>query len=139
VIPRPYDTFETLAQQYLRIEQIRFGARLQVDVEVAPDADDVPVPPLIVQPLVENAVRHGIATMLAGGVNRGTAARVGSRAVVVVTNPRDPDGGRRGTGFGLEIVRRRLARSFGDDAALAVEPSEDGYRTTLTMPVEEAR
>ena len=58
-------------------------------------------------------------------------------AVIVVTNPRDPDGGRRGTGFGLDIVRRRLARSFGDAAALVTEPSDVGYRATMTLPVEE--
>jgi LytS/YehU family sensor histidine kinase len=108
-------------------------------VDVAPGAEALLVPPLIVQPLVENAVRHGIATLIEGGVVSLSAARAGDRAVVTVVNPRDPDGGRRGTGFGLDIVRRRLARSFGGAAALAIEPSGDGYRVTMTMPVEDAR
>jgi hypothetical protein len=126
-----------LATQYLDIEQVRFGSRLDVDVSVAPDAEAVPVPPLIVQPLVENAVRHGIATLIDGGCISLSASVVGQRAVVVVANPRDPDGGRPGTGFGLNIVRQRLARSFGDSAALAVQPDATSYRVTITMPIED--
>lgn len=126
-----------LATQYLQIEQVRFGSRLGVEVSVAPDAADVPVPPLIVQPLVENAVRHGIATLIDGGVIGLSAAVAGTRVVVTVTNPRDPDARRRGSGFGLDIVRRRLARSFGNAAALAVAPGETSFRVTLTLPMEE--
>ena len=96
----------------------------------------MPVPPLILQPLVENAVRHGVATRLDGGLIEIAASRAGERAVVVVTNPRDPDLGRPGTGFGLEIVRRRLTATFGDRAALAIEPLPESYRVVVTMPVE---
>jgi hypothetical protein len=127
-----------LAEQYLRIEQIRFGQRLDVRTEVRPPSDRVPVPPLLLQPLVENAVRHGVATRLEGGRIEIVAHQAGPRAVVTVTNPRDEDGSRRGTGFGLDIVRRRLRASFGDDAAIAVEPSADGYRVTLTLPIEDS-
>ena len=127
-----------LAEQYLRVEHVRFGARLTLRVAVAPDAAPVPVPPLILQPLVENAVRHGIATCLDGGTIEIAADRIGARAVVSITNPRDADGGRRGTGFGLDIVRKRLAASFGDAAALAIEPSPERYKVSLTIPVEEA-
>jgi sensor histidine kinase YesM len=127
-----------LAEQYLSVEHVRFGSRLTVRVSVAASAADVPVPPLILQPLVENAVRHGIATMLDGGIIEVTAERAGARAVVTVVNPRDPDGGRRGTGLGLDIVRRRLAATFGDQAALSAEPHPDSYRVTITVPIEEA-
>ena len=127
-----------LAEQYLRIEQVRFGRRLGVRSSVTADAGAVAVPPLILQPLVENAVRHGIATRLDGGTIVIEASLAGERAVIIVTNPRDAGGGRRGTGFGLEIVRRRLAASFGDRAALAIEPAPEGYRVSLTIPVEEA-
>lgn len=127
-----------LAVQYLRIEQVRFGARLEVVTEVEPGCESVPVPPLILQPLVENAVRHGIATRLEGGTVEVRARRAGPIAVLVVGNPRDPDGGRRGTGFGLDIVRRRLSGSFGTHAALAIEPSPEAYQVTVTLPVEEA-
>jgi LytS/YehU family sensor histidine kinase len=127
-----------LAEQYLKIEQVRFGRRLGVRSSVAADAGAVAVPPLILQPLVENAVRHGIATRLDGGTIEIEASRAGERAVIIVSNPRDADGSRRGTGFGLEIVRRRLAASFGDRAALAIEPAPEAYRVSLTIPIEEA-
>ncbi len=127
-----------LAEQYLRIEQVRFGPRLVVRVDVAPGVADVPVPPLLLQPLVENAVGHGIATLVSGGSIEIRATRAGGRVVVVVRNPRDIDGGRRGTGFGLDIVRRRLVTAFGEEAALSVEAASDAYQVTLTMPAGEA-
>jgi signal transduction histidine kinase len=128
-----------LAEQYLRVEQVRFGRRLAIDTSISPDSADVPVPPLILQPLVENAVRHGIATCIDGGRIEITARRVGERAVVTVGNPRDVDGARAGTGFGLGIVRRRLGASFGDTAALVLEPADASYRAIVTMPIEGPR
>jgi signal transduction histidine kinase len=128
-----------LAEQYLRVEQVRFGRRLTIETSVTADSAEVAVPPLILQPLVENAVRHGIATCLEGGRIEITARRVGERAVVTVVNPRDVDGARAGTGFGLGIVRRRLSASFGDLAALVLEPADATYRATVTMPVDEVR
>lgn len=124
-----------LTEQYLEIERVRFGARLQVRITSVVDPH-VGVPPLLLQPLVENAVRHGIATCLDGGVIAVHAETRGGVVWLTVTNPRDPDAGRRGTGFGMGIVRRRLHAAFGDRAALAVEPSEDGYRVSLTWPIE---
>jgi Histidine kinase len=126
-----------LAEQYLRVEQVRFGQRLTVRTAVAPESADVAVPSLILQPLVENAVRHGIATRIDGGLIELDVHVVGARVVVAVSNPRDPDVVRRGTGFGLDIVRRRLEAAFGDRAALAVEAGPERYRVSLTIPVEE--
>jgi len=126
-----------LAEQYLTVEQVRFGARLTVQTSVAPDSAQLLVPPLILQPLVENAVRHGIATCLDGGIIEIAARRAGERAVIDVRNPRDPEGSRRGTGFGLDIVRRRLAAAFGDAAALTIEPAPESYRVSVTLPIEE--
>ena len=128
-----------LAEQYLRIEQVRFGSRLGVAARVADDTAGVAVPPLLLQPLVENAVRHGIATRLEGGRIEITATLAGARAVVTVTNPFDADAGRRGTGFGLGIVRRRLAAAFGDAGALVLEPEAELYRATVTLPTEGAK
>jgi hypothetical protein len=126
-----------LAEQYLGIEQVRFGARLLVRTTLGADTSDVPVPPLILQPLVENAVRHGIATRLDGGTIEIDAVRTGPRTVIVVANPRDPDGSRRGTGLGLDIVRRRLDAAFGDAAVVAVEAAPERYKVSVTIPVEE--
>jgi signal transduction histidine kinase len=125
-----------LARQYLDVEQVRFGRRLEVTAEVSPEAADVPVPPLILQPLVENAVRHGIATLIDGGAIVIDARRAGQHAIVVVTNPCDPDRRTRGTGFGLDIVRRRLEAGFGGRAAMVVDAREAFYRVSVTLPVE---
>lgn len=126
-----------LAEQYLRVEQVRFGARLEVRTVVSPASAEVPVPSLILQPLVENAVRHGVGTRLDGGLVEIQTDRAGERAMIVVSNPRDADGARRGLGFGQDIVRRRLAASFGERATLTIESTDDTYRVSLTVPVEE--
>ncbi len=125
-----------LAVQYLRIEEVRFGDRLRLRTDVAVESAETPVPPLLVQPLVENAVRHGIATRLEGGTVEVTTRRVGPRAVVTIRNPRDDDGSRPGTGLGLSLVRRRLQATYGDEAALTVEPGAQTFQVTLILPVE---
>jgi len=126
-----------LAEQYLRIEQVRFGDRLRVQTDVAIDGAVLSVPPLILQPLVENAVRHGIATRLDGGSIHIAARRAGDHAVIVVSNPRDADAMRKGTGLGLDIVRKRLAAAFGDRASVSIEAAPESYRVSLSVPVEE--
>ena len=68
-----------LAEQYLSVEQVRFGSRLHFTTTIAPDVASIPVPPLIIQPLVENAVRHGVATLLEGGSIQIEASRAGTR------------------------------------------------------------
>ena len=134
--PIPLSREIALAEQYLRIEEVRFGSRLQVKSRIDAACADVPVPALILQPLVENAVRHGIATLLDGGTIEIEATLAGPRAFVVVRNPRDADVVRRGTGFGLDIVRRRLITTFGEHAALAIEAEPERYRVSVTIPVE---
>jgi len=126
-----------LAEQYLRIEQVRFGERLRVQTAVALDGGALTVPPLILQPLVENAVRHGIATRLDGGSIEIAARRAGDHAVIVVSNPRDADAVRKGTGLGLDIVRKRLAAAFGDRASISIDAAPESYRVSLSLPVEE--
>jgi two-component system sensor histidine kinase AlgZ len=125
-----------LTEQYLEIERVRFGDRLRVRITSSVDVQAA-VPPLLLQPLAENAVRHGIATCLDGGLVEINVEARGALIWLTIANPRDPDGGRRGTGFGMDIVRRRLHAAFGERAALAVEPSSDAYRVSLTWPFEE--
>ena len=125
-----------LAEQYLSVEQVRFGSRLQFTTSIAPDVAATPVPPLLIQPLVENAVRHGVATLLDGGAVHIDASRAGGKVLVVVTNPYDADVRRGGTGFGMDIVRRRLAAAFGAEAALAAEARDGRYRASITLPAQ---
>jgi hypothetical protein len=124
-----------LAERFLAIEQVRLGARLAVDREAAPDAEACLVPPLLLQPLVENAVKHGVAPLVDGGTIRLRAARAGSTLLISLENPCDPDRPRvRGVGLGLDLLRDRLASQYGvADAVLARE--EGGrFRVEVRMP-----
>lgn len=126
-----------LAEQLLSIERVRFGERLSHEVRAGDDARACLVPPLVLQPLVENAVTHGVAQLLEGGHVRIEAERRGDDLVVLVENPRDPDSpGRRGAGIGLSNVRRRLAALHGGAADVRVVPSADAFRVELRMPAQ---
>jgi len=107
-----------LIDRFLAIERVRFGSRLVATIS-AGNAGGCLVPPLLLQPLVENAVTHGIAHVLEGGVIRVSAERAGAVLRVVAENPCDPDRPRgRGTGLGLSNVRARLRALHGADATL---------------------
>src|SRR5262245_11573938 len=128
-----------LADDYLAIEKVRFGARLTVEHAIGADAGDCLVPPLILQPLVENAVRHGIAQLTEGGTLRLAAHRDAGRLVLEVANPRDPERtGRRGAGLGIDNVRGRLRTLFGEAAGLAIESGGNAFKVTLALPVSVA-
>lgn len=135
----PLEREVALAAQYLRIEQVRFGERLRVATDVTLESANTLVPPLIVQPLVENAVRHGVATRVNGGTIELVTRLAGHRAVITIRNPRDADASRPGTGLGLTLVRRRLQAAYGNDGVLTVEPAPEMFQITLTVPVDGAR
>lgn len=126
-----------LAHNYLGVEKVRFGARMQVEQEIGPDCNGCLVPPLLLQPLVENAVKHGIASMVEGGSIR-LAARLKETALhITVENPFDPDGARAKTnGLGLQIVRRRLLARYGERADMLVEKGDRSYRVEILLPCE---
>jgi len=99
-----------LARRYLAIEQVRYGARLQVrwDISADPRVAAARVPPLVLQPLVENAVRHGIEPSLSGGRVTVRATLQRGQVVVVVSNPVGSEPGHPGHGMALDNVRERL-------------------------------
>jgi LytS/YehU family sensor histidine kinase len=124
-----------LAEQLLSIEKVRFGERLSHVIVADDDARACTVPPLLLQPLVENAVTHGVAQRIDGGLVRIEAERRGPELRIVITNPRDAEApGRRGTGIGLQNVKRRLAALHGADATLEVKASDDTFRVELRLP-----
>jgi hypothetical protein len=128
-----------LAEDLLSIEQVRFGARLASQVRADEGARSCLVPPLVLQPLVENAVTHGIAQLLEGGTVRVEVERRGAQLWLCVENPRDPDSpAPKGTGIGLDNVRRRLEAMYGSDAALRVGVGAASFRVELTLPAVEA-
>src|SRR3954447_18248859 len=124
-----------LVRKFLAIEQVRFGDRLQVDVDAGDNAD-TPVPPLLLQPLVENAVTHGVAHVLEGGVVRVRTERRVASLVITVDNPTDADRpAGRGTGLGLRNVRERLASAYGDDSFLRAEEQDGRFLVRVELPL----
>jgi two-component system, LytTR family, sensor kinase len=125
-------------EQYLAIEQVRFSDRLTVRFAVDPDVRDAAVPGFVVQPLVENALRHGLAERSDGGVVEIGARREGAEVVLWVRDngiglgAADPA---RGPGVGLANTRERLATLYGARARLDVSADPEGGTTaTLRMP-----
>lgn len=126
-----------VARTYLAIERLRLGARLAVEEGVDDAARACRLPPLLLQPLVENAIRHGIATRPDGGVLRIEAHTDGQRMRITVENPFDPEAPPRpGVGLGLANVRRRLLAGYGDRARVDAQRGEDLFRVTISMPAE---
>jgi signal transduction histidine kinase len=126
-----------LAHAFLQIERVRFGERLRFLSEVDEAAAALQVPPLLLQPLVENALKHGIAHLLDGGTVTVQAKRRRDTLYVVVDNPCDPERPvARGTTLGMENVRRRLAACYGDRALMAIERKPDRFRVELRIPAE---
>ncbi|MEQ1834128.1 MAG: histidine kinase [Candidatus Eisenbacteria bacterium] len=124
-----------LVERYLGIEQVRFGDRLRVERAVDPQATACQVPPLLLQPLVENAIKHGIQDLLEGGAVRIEARVEGAQLRVVVENPVDPEApSRRGEGVGLANVRRRLEVFGARDAHLSSVLAGEKFRVTLLLP-----
>jgi len=125
-----------LISDFLTIEQVRFGTRLIVEHHVQGECRKTFVPPLILQPLVENAVRHGIAHLVEGGIIRIHCERRFEKLMIKVENPVDPDRPKRkGIGLGLKNVRTRLETLYGNDARVDVEESNEYFRVTLSFPV----
>lgn len=134
----PLDEEMRVVEAYLDIERLRLGNRLSVRVEVEPDARSVSVPALSIQPLVENAVKHGISEKPEGGEVTVRARRIhGDLAVEVIDNGAGMSLGAAETaGHGLRNVRRRLQLCYGGGVELAVEASSRGVRAGFTAPAE---
>jgi two-component system sensor histidine kinase AlgZ len=129
----------SLSVNFLEIEQIRFGSRLKVEQEMDDLCRTCLVPPLILQPLTENAVHHGIARLVDGGTIRLGAEWRGSVLHVSVENPTDPDHPRaKKSGVGLDNVRKRLNALYGADARLLTEEKEGCFRAEIAIPAQTA-
>ena len=129
-----------LVQHYLEIEAARLGDRLRLAWDVAPGLDEALVPPLLLQPLAENAIRHAVAPRLGPG-NLGIHARVegGALLLEVSDDGAGASPGTRGRGTGLANVRARLECIYGGDAALELVPEPGaGMRARLRLPLRYA-
>ena len=125
---------------YLALMAVRMGARLAVSFTLPPELAAQPVPPLLLQPLVENAIKHGLEPKVDGGRIEVAARREGGQLVLTVRDTGVGLGAAAtgGTAFGLEQVRQRLATLFGERASLQLLPADDadgGTLATLQLPL----
>jgi two-component system sensor histidine kinase AlgZ len=127
----------SMSLSFLEIEQIRYGSRLQIVQKIDEVCKGCLVPPLILQPLIENAVVHGIAHILDGGTITLASEWRGSVLHISIENPIDPDrpSGRKG-GLGLENVAKRLRAIYKDDAQLQMDAREGKFRVAVSLPAQ---
>ena len=127
-----------LLDRYCAIEKVRFGERLQVEKTIDPDATICLLPPLLLQPLFENAVVHGIAQLPEGGRVKVGASRNQNRIYLTVENSWDPEAvsARKKNGVGLKNVQRRLEARYGKEAHIDVKTEEQLFRVIVSIPVE---
>ena len=131
----PFGEELALTNMYLEVEQARFGDRLRLVRDIDPECDDCHVPALLIQPLVENAVKHGIAMMAEGGEILISGHRERDVLRFEVSNPFDPEAPVQDrNGIGLRNVRARLAARYGAAGKMQIEAKERNYRVTLTFP-----
>lgn len=124
-----------LAQRYLAIEQIRFGDRLAVTWELDPAAGAARMPPLLLQPLVENAVRHGVETADDGGTIRVRTRVKGGRAVISIANSVPATASRPGLGMALHNVQERLRLMHDVNAQFESRRDADSFRVQIVVPL----
>jgi LytS/YehU family sensor histidine kinase len=128
-----------LTECYLDIERVRLGSRLRVEREIESQCDGCLVPPLIMQPLIENAIMHGVAPTLEGGVVRVQAKRNAAGVKIVIENPFDAESStKNGAGLGLKNVRSRLANLYNGDARLDVGHDGVRFRVELQLPCNQS-
>ncbi len=124
-------------QNYLGIERERFGERLKTEFIFDQSLRDNLVPPLILFPLVENAIKHGIDSCIEGGCLRVEVAEHNDTMVIQITNPVDELGRKlKGTGHGLLSVERRLKNRYGERALIKSESKGGLYTTKIYIPIE---
>jgi len=129
-----------LTRIYQRIEMLRLGDRLTVKWNVADAPMRALIPGLTIQPLLENAIYHGIEPLDGGGVVEVNGRREGVQVIFTVTNPIDVDrvaNKRPGNGLALGNIRERLKLAYGDSATLEISESAEQYRVTVRFPFQE--
>ena len=124
-----------LARRYLAIEQLRFGERLRLEWQLDPAVDAARLPPLVLQPLLENAVRHGVEPAEAGGLVRVRTRTWLGRAEITIDNTVGSAASRPGHGLALANVRERLRLLHDLDAQFEVLQADGRYRVRIMVPL----
>ena len=121
---------------YFDIERVRFGHRLLVEMEVAPEVESLKIPPLLVQPLVENAIKYGLYGTLGEVTIRVSCKKEENYLLITVQNPFDSqDSGPEGIGFGLSSIERRLFLIFGRTDLLHKSAENNLFQVQLKLPL----
>jgi sensor histidine kinase YesM len=133
------DTELTLLSHYLRLMQLRMGERLSYTIQAGPEARALMLPPLLLQPLVENAIHHGLEAQVEPGHVQVQARIVGGLLQLEVLDDGiglDAPKPRKGHGVATRNIRERLATCYGERARLVIEPAEPrGTRALLELPL----
>jgi two-component system, LytTR family, sensor histidine kinase AlgZ len=126
-----------MLERFMAIEKVRFGARLQVEEDIQEDCKPLLIPALLLQPLIENAVGHGIANLPEGGLVHLAAHCSDGRLGITIRNSFDPEStSALRSGRGLANVRRRLEARYGDQAGLQARADGNEFRVDLSLPAE---
>jgi LytS/YehU family sensor histidine kinase len=125
-----------IVRSYLTLEKLRHGAKLDFELDIEGDTARVRLPGLLIQPLVENSIRHGIVPKLTPGKVRVSAAVRADRCYLVVEDDGDGTGSSTpGTGFGQRSVLERLEFAYGKGFSFAIDRN-DGYRVEIEIPAD---
>jgi hypothetical protein len=126
-------------RDYLKLMQRRMGTRLQVSLELPAELRDLPVPPMLLQPLVENAIKHGLEPHIDGGHLQVRAERHGKELRLTVQDDGAglaPEASTSGTRFGTQQVQERLRTQYGDSARFSLQPAVPrGCVATIELPL----
>jgi len=125
-----------LVRRYLDIEKLRLGERLRVDIDVHALPADLPLPALLLQPLVENAVYHGVQQLPEGGTVTIRGQREGTNVAIEIRNPCPPLRAAKRHGMALENTRARIEYHFGARGALKVDSGADYFACVVTLPLQ---
>lgn len=124
-------------QAYLDVERVRFGDRLVVETDIPDDLQEVRIPAFLLQPLIENAIKHAVAPAVRRVAISVSARRSRDRMTLSVSD--DGQGGpsqATGTGTGLRNIRERLAAMYGPAGSLSARAGPEGFTATLAFPIE---
>jgi two-component system sensor histidine kinase AlgZ len=124
-----------LAKQYLSIEQLRLGERLRIEWDIADMPPDALIPPMVLQPLLENAVYHGIEPRTEPGVITIRIHGDGNQVRLLLRNPyREQSDRHSGNRMALANIRERLALHFDAEASIKTTATDDSYHVQIVIP-----
>lgn len=133
----PLEKELSIVKDYLALEQMRFEERLKINFEIEEDTLDQPIPPMMLQTLVENAIKHGISKQVNGGEITISSDFIGNRHEIVIKNTGRLNGHRNPDGFGIQSTQNRLSLMFGEKASFNIRDTDANLvEAIVIMPIE---